>query len=267
MSRLWPLAALLIAPLPALAKLEIKNVQPAYGPLGPARADDDVYPLDEYHVRYQVAGVKPDKDGKADLEVDVRLTNADGKAVYDPKPAARQLPLSLGGDAVQMSGFVTFSEKAPPGEYKLTVSVRDRTSGESAGFERKLTLKPAEFRVVALRFFHDADGKLPAPTTLVAGETLHYQFRAIGFDTSRKRVGLVMRATVVGPDGKDIGARPLEARADVTDPAKAAGSRHATLGGQAVLHRPGEFKLRIVVEDTVGKKETAFETPLKVLAP
>src|SRR5438270_2429936 len=98
-------ALLLVAPISAFAKLEIKNVQPAYGPLGPARANDDVYPLDEYHVRYQVVGLKPDKDGKADLEVGVRLTNADGKAVYDPKPAARQVAMSLGGDVVQTAGF------------------------------------------------------------------------------------------------------------------------------------------------------------------
>ena len=114
---------LLLAPLSASAKLEVNNVQPAYGPLGPARSDDDVYPLDEYHVRYQVTGVKPDRDGKADLEVGVRLTNADGKAVFDPKPTPRQLALSLGGDAVQTAGFVTFSEKAPPGEYKLTFTL------------------------------------------------------------------------------------------------------------------------------------------------
>jgi hypothetical protein len=261
------IAILLLAPLSAVAKLEIKNIQPAYGPLGPARANDDVYPLDEYHVRYQVVGVKPNKDGKADLEVDVKLINSDGKAVYDPKPGARQLAMSLGGDAVQTSGFVTFSEKAPAGEYKLTVNVRDRTSGETAGFERKLTLKPVSFQIVALRFFHDADAKLPAGTTLPAGDTLHYQFRVIGFETRPKRAGLVMRATVLDAEGKDVGAPPLEVKADVTDPDKAAGSRRATCGGLAALNRPGDFKLRIVVEDTVGKKTTTIETPLKVLAP
>src|SRR5262249_50177711 len=260
------IAILLLAPLSAVAKLEIKNIQPAYGPLGPARASDDVYPLDEYHVRYQVVGVKPNKDGKADLEVDVKLTNSDGKAVYDPKPSARQLAMSLGGDAVQTSGFVTFSEKAPAGEYKLTVNVRDRTSRESAGFERKLTLKPVSFQIVALRFFHDADAKLPAGTTLVAGDTLHYQFRVIGFDTRAKRVGLVMRATVVDADGKDVGANAREVKGKPTDQAKAE-ARHATFGGLVVLHRTGDFKLRIVVEDTVGKKTTTFETPIRVLVP
>ena len=262
-----PFLALLLLPLPASAKLEVRNVQPAHGPLGPARTSDDVYPLDEYGVRYQVAGIKPDKDGKADLELTVRLTNAEGRAVYEVKPAARKFDMTLGGDTVQTFGFVTFPEKAAPGEYKLAVSVRDKTAGEATGFERKLTLKPAEFRIVALRFAHDAEGKVPAGTTLAAGDTLHYQFRAVGFDRSQKRVSLVMRVQVLDAAGKDVGAKPVEAKADVTDPAKAADARSATLGGQAALNRPGEFKLKITVEDTIAKKATTFETPLKVLPP
>jgi hypothetical protein len=265
---MWrPAFLLFVLPLPVFAKLEIRNVQPAHGPLGPARTSDDVYPLDEYLVRYTVAGVKPDKDGKADLEVGVRLTNKDGKAVYDPKPAARRLDLSLGGDSVQTFGFVTFSERAPAGKYTLTVNVRDRTSGETTKFERELTLKEMSFQIVALRFSHDADGKVPAGTTLLAGGTLHYQFKAIGFDRSTKKVSLTMRVEVLDADGKPVGAKPLEAKAEITDPTKAADARQASLGGQAALNRPGEFKLKIVVEDTVGKKTTTFETPLKVLAP
>src|SRR5262245_42675828 len=127
---------LLLVPLSAVAKLEIKNVQPAHGPLGPARTSDGVYPLDEYLVRYQVAGVKANADGRAELEVSVRLTNPDGKAVYETKPTARKFELSLGGDVVPTYGFVTFSEKAPPGEYKLTVTVRDKGSNETTSFDR-----------------------------------------------------------------------------------------------------------------------------------
>jgi hypothetical protein len=266
MQRLSTIIALLVAALPALAKLEIKNVQPAHGPLGPARTSDDVYPLDEYLVRYQVAGVKANADGKAELEVSVRLTNADGKVVYETKPTTRKFDLSLGGDVVQTYGFVTFSEKAPPGEYKLTVTVRDKVSNESASFDRKITCKPASFQIIVPRFYHDSDASVPAGTTLLVGETLHYRFRVIGFDTSQKRVGLIMRAVMVDADGKSLGARPLEVKGETTDPVKA-DTRRAAFSGQAALHRAGEFKLRVEVEDTIGKKLTTFETPIKVVAP
>jgi len=257
---------LLVTPLPAVAKLEIKNVQPAHGPLGPARGSDDVYPLDEYLVRYQVAGVKPDKNGNVELEVSVRLTNPSGKSVYETKPTARKFDMSLGGDVVQTFGFVTFSDQAPPGEYKLTVTVRDKGSNESTSFDRKITCKPPGFEIIAPRFFHDSDASTPAGTTLIVGETLHYRFRVIGFDTSQKRVGLVMRAVMVDSDGKTLGAKPLEVKGETADPAKA-DTRRAAFSGVAALYRAGDFKLRIEVEDTIGKKLTTFETPIKVVAP
>lgn len=259
--------AILFFPAFALAKLEIKNVQPSHGLLGPARESDDVFPLDEYFVRYQVTGIKPDKDGKADLTTTVQLTNSEGKVVYEPEPKGKRIDLFQGGDTVQTSGFVTFSEKVPLGEYKLTVTVKDLTSKEAASFDRKLTCKPAKFQILIPRFARDADSKVPAGTTGLVGETLHYSLKVVGYDKSQKKVALVMRATIVDGDGKDVGAKPLEVKGDITDPAKAADSKHATFNGLVSLHRAGGFKLRIVVEDTLGKKTATFETPLKVLAP
>ena len=186
MLRLLPAAfAILAFSLPAFAKLEIKNVQPAHGALGPARANDDVFPQDEYLVRYQVAGVKADKEGKADLEVSAKLVGPDGKIVFERKTPPTPRPLSLGGDIVQSFGSFTFPEKAAPGDYKLTVTVHDNVSKETASFDRKLTCKPTTFQILIPRFFHDAEGKVPAGTTLLAGETLHYRLRVVGFDPSQ----------------------------------------------------------------------------------
>ncbi|MSR54703.1 MAG: hypothetical protein EXS09_15660 [Gemmataceae bacterium] len=259
---------ILLAPLGAFAKLEIRNVQPAHGVLGPPRTSDDVVPLDEYLVRYQVAGIKPDKDGKADLEITATLSGPDGKAVVPGRktpPAPR--PLSLGGDVVQTFGSFTFPEKAPLGAYKLTVAVRDRTSDETTSFERKITCKAPNFQIIVPRFFHDSEGKVPAGTTGLVGETLHYSFRVLGYDKSQKKVALIMTVTILDNDGKDMGAKPLEVKGDINDPTKATESRQANFTGSVQLHRSGEFKLKIVVEDTIAKQTTAFEVPLKVFMP
>ena len=154
MSRVVASIFLLVGCVPAFAKLEIKNVQPAHGLLGPARTSDDVYPLDEYLVRYQVTGVKPDKEGKADLEITAILLGPDGKAVFQHKTPPAPRPLSLGGDVVQTFGSFTFPEKAPPGAYKLTVSVLDRISNEIASFERKISASRRR-QILTPRFFHD----------------------------------------------------------------------------------------------------------------
>src|SRR4051812_47386275 len=99
MKHFLSLVLILAASSAAFAKLEITNVQPAHGMIGPARASDDVFPLDEYMVRFQLAGVKPTPDGKTDCEMAIRLVNAAGKAVVDTK-ATLQRVLSFGGDSV-----------------------------------------------------------------------------------------------------------------------------------------------------------------------
>src|SRR5438105_3206611 len=257
------LALCLILPLAAFAKLEIKNVQPSHGLLGPARESDDVYPLDEYFVRYQVTGIKPDSEGRADLEVHAKLVAPDGKVVFERTTPPSPRPLSLGGDTMQTFGSFTFPEKAPLGEYKLTVTVKDLTAKDSTSFERKLTCKANTFQILMPRFFHDADRKLPAGMVGLTGETLHYSLKVVGYDKSQKKIALVMRTTILDAEGREIGAKPLEVKGNINDPDKAADSRQATFDGQVALHRAGEFKLRIVVEDTLGKRTAKFEMPLK----
>jgi len=267
MHRIWIIVALFGTPLSALAKLEIKNVQPSHGLLGPARAIDDVFPLDEYFVRYQVTGIKPNADGKAELEIHAKLVGPDGKTLFERKTPPAPRTLSLGGDSLQTFGSFTFPEKAPSGEYKLTVTVRDLTANETTSFERKITCKQSSFQILMPRFFRDPEGKIPAGTTGIVGETLHYTIKVVGYDKSQKKVALQMRATILDADGKDIGAKPLEVKGDINDPAKAVESRHAMFNGNVVLHRAGEFKLRIVVEDKLGNRTASFETPLKVISP
>ncbi|WP_020472840.1 hypothetical protein [Zavarzinella formosa] len=257
---------LLLAVAPAaFAKLEITNVQPAHGMLGPVRDSDDVYPLDEYVVRFQLNGVKTTAEGKTDCELAIRLVNAAGKAVVDTK-ATLQRVMSLGGDSVPTFAVVTFPAVAPAGEYKLTVSVRDRVASETASLERKLTCKTGEFHLLAPRFTHDPEGKIPAGTTGVAGESLYFRFKVAGYDKSKK-LSLTMKAEVLDSAGKPVDAKPIIANADTTDPEKLASLIQANFTGTLALNRVGEFKLKITVEDNVAKKTVTFETPVKVLAP
>lgn len=249
----------------AFAKLEITNVQPSHGMIGPARTSDDVYPLDEYVVRFQLNGVKPTPEGKTDCELAIRLVNQAGKAVVDTK-ATLQRVLSFGGDSLPTFAVLTFPANAPAGEYKLTVTVRDRVASESASLERKLTCKPTEFAILAPRFFHDTEGKQAAGTTGISGEALYYRFKVVGYDKSKK-VSLTMKAEVLDATGKSIDAKPLIINAETTDPDKLAGLIQANFNGTLALHRVGEFKLKITVEDNVAKKTVTFETPVKVVAP
>jgi hypothetical protein len=257
---------LVIFAIPAFAKFEIQNVQPSHGLFGPKRESDDVSPSEEYFVRYTVSGLKPDNQGQADLEMTVQLVTSEGKAVLDRK-GPLQRPLSFGGDSLLTFSSVNFPDKAPAGVYTLKVTVRDKIANETASFERKLTCKPGTFRIINPRFFRDAEGKIISGTTAVAGESLHFQLKAVGLDKSQKKIATTLTVTTLTPDGKETGAKPFVVKGELTDPAEVARRNLANFNGVLSLHRPGDYILRIVVEDIPGKQTAKFECPMKILAP
>lgn len=250
----------------AWAKIDIQKVQPAHGLLGPARATDDVYPLDEYYVRFQVTGIQPDKEGKADLELAVRLLSPDGKAVVDTKGPLVKV-LNVGGTSLQTFGMVSFPEKAPVGEYKLSITVRDRVASESASFERKLTCKAPTFAILMPRFFHDAEAKFPAATKGFVGANVTFRCRVVGFDRSQQKVALVLKIQLRDADDKEIGAKPIIVNGDITDPDKVSKATQANFNSTLFLHRAGSYKMIVTVEDTIAKKSTTYETMLTIVEP
>jgi hypothetical protein len=259
---------LAVSTAPASAKLEITNIVATQGPLGPERKTTEVYPLDEVFFRYQVTGVKVDAEGKADVETIMRLVNPNGRMVLEEKPVVER-QLSLGGNTYTAGARLTVppAEKAPPGEYTLTVQVRDKLGMETASFERKFTIKATTFQIIVPRFFHDADSKIPAPAGGLVGQTLHFKLRAIGFDKSKKKVQMALTVHVIGEDGKEVVEKPRVIRAEQNNPEEAAKSTQVNFSGLLHLNRAGNFTLRLTVQDVIGDKSTSWETPLKVSAP
>ena len=76
---------LLLLTSPVFAKLEIKNIQAAHGPYGPERTSLEITPFDEIYFRFQLQGVKTDAEGKTDVEETIKLTNSEGKTVFEKK--------------------------------------------------------------------------------------------------------------------------------------------------------------------------------------
>jgi hypothetical protein len=252
----------------AEAKLEIVKVETTQGPLGPERKQLDVYPLDEVFFRYQVTGVKVDAEGKTDIETAIHLINPNGRKIPIEKPSV-QRQLSLGGNTYTGHAALSVppSEKAPAGEYTVTVELHDRLAKESARFERKFTIKPTTFQIINPRFYRDPDGKIPAPAGGLVGETIHFKLRVIGFDKSKKKVQTALTVHILGEDGKEIVDKPRVIKAEVTSPEDAAKSTQVNFNGVIYLNRPGNFTLRLTVQDVIADKSTSWETPFKVVAP
>lgn len=262
------IGTLLFTPLVVEAKLELTKIQPAHGFFGPERESLEVYPLDELLIRYTIEGVKLDAEGKTDVETVVRLVNPNGRMVFEQKNTI-QRNLSLGGNSFPTFAVlqVPIPDKAPVGEYVLTVQVRDRLAAETASFERKLTCKAPTFRILAPRFFRDPEGKIPAAVGGVVGESLHYRMRLIGFDVSQKKVSTQLTMQVVDAQGKDVLEKPIITKAGLSNPDEVAKATQVNFNGMLTLNRAGEFTLRMTVEDLIGKQKAVFETKLKVTAP
>lgn len=265
--RSFLIGCLVLLPVaPLWAKLEITKIEPALGALGPERKSLDFYPLDEIFFRYQIAGVKTDADGKTDVEIEVKLVNPLGRNVFDKKTTSLR-QLSLGANTLPGYVVLPVPEKAPPGEYTLTVKVTDRLAKESESFERKLTCKPVSFQIIDMRFWRNAEYKVPAAAGGILGETVHFKLHVVGFDKSKKKVQTILTVTVLDDAGKPIPEKPLIIKAGVDNPDNAAKATQVNYNGLLYLNRTGNFTVRFSVEDIEGKQSTTFETPFKVSAP
>jgi hypothetical protein len=250
------------------AKLEIVKVEAAHGQLGPERKTSDVYPLDEIVFRYQVTGAKTDASGKTDAEAVLRLVNPNGKQVLEKKTPL-QHELTLGGGTFPAFAVLDVppAEKAPAGEYTVTVQVRDKIASESASFERKFTIKPTSLQVVAPRFSRDAEGKTPAPAGGVVGETIHFKLRLIGFDKSKKKVQAALSVRILDENGKEVQEKPKVIRVEQNVPEEAARASQVNFNGVIYLNRSGNFTIKFEAKDVVGDATATFEIPWKVMAP
>jgi hypothetical protein len=258
--------ALLFLAAFAQAKLEIQNVQAVYGPVGPERDSLDVYPADEIFFRFTVGGVKADAEGRAEVNIAMKLTNADGDLLLAQENPLR-VPLSLGGDSFPSNTRIALGDQTAPGEYTLTVTVVDKLSQEKVSFQRKIVCKPVTFALVAAEFFYDMDGKMPAPAGGVVGQVIHFRSRVIGFDKSNDKIDTTMTAEIIDPQGKNVLPKPIVGEIKQDDPDVVRKVNFVTFRSQLLLNRPGNFTFRIKVVDNNSQKTAAFEAPIRVTTP
>jgi hypothetical protein len=267
MMRTWlTLAVVLGATTTAQAKLELQNIQAVYSLFGPARPNLDIYPHDQVLFRFVVSGARVDAEGKIDTSMTLQMTDPTGKVLLNEKSPLQGI-LALGGNTFAGSARLNVGEQIPPGDYILTVTVRDNAASEEVSFQRKLTAKPAGFRIVAPQFSYDAEGKVPAPPGGLVGQILHFRLQGIGFDRDQGKLDTAMNVQVLDVQGKEMLPKPILAELRSEDPAVVKKVTALTFNGNLALNRPGQYTLRITLNDRLGKKSTQFETPLDIRAP
>ena len=115
MRGLWlAVAALSLSAAPARTTLEIRNIEAAYGPVGPVRPSADYYPGDEVFFRFLIAGAQLDAAGKMSCDLVLTLTGPGDRVLLNHAFPVGGV-LALGGDSFPGSAQVTLGGEVPRG--------------------------------------------------------------------------------------------------------------------------------------------------------
>lgn len=264
---LWSvLLGLTLLAAPVRAKLEVRDIQASYGPLGPRRPSLEAVPGDEIFFRYTITGIRTDESGRARGELRLQVTSPDGKVLIDNKEAIGGV-LALGGQTLPGTAQVSFGPDMPPGDYTLRVTIRDTLGADSTSFERTLTCVRPAFALVQLRFSLDEAGEIPSPAGGALGQTLHIHCKAVGFARTPAKLGVVFTLQALDTEGKPLMPKPMRVEVVSEDAEQVADTRSVNFNGRMALNRAGAFRLQIIGTDTLSKQQAEITAPLLVTVP
>ncbi len=174
----------------------------------------------------------------------------------------------MGGDSFPAFVNLSMPEQVPEGgKMTIKVTVTGNQSKESTSFERQVTGKNTGLHIIALEFFHDADGKFPTSTNLTEGEPLHFRLRVIGFDRGPGKIHTELAVQTLDEAGKENLSKPLVSVIRQEESKVVEKTGFVYFNGTVVLNRVGKFTLRLTATDRIGDKTSAVEVPLTVTAP
>jgi hypothetical protein len=271
MRRPWSVAAvLLLAAAPARARLEVSNVQAAYGPLASPRPALTYGPGEVVFFRFLVRGGTLNEYNQVSAQTKVQLVDDHGQVVdsRDMPPVSRWVGVP-GGSFLHFAAAM-LGEQVPPGKYRFTATVRDSLSQEEATFSRSVEVRPAELAVGGVTFFADPEHKVLAGSTVHPLQPLHLAVPVRGYAHPEGKVHLTLSVRLLDPQGKELTTGKLDppdlvVRQDV--PPSLPPEASVGFSTSVVLFGPGDFTLRLTVTDRTTNRVATFETPLHVLTP
>jgi hypothetical protein len=241
--------------------LALTNVRPTYGIMGPPRPDNKVLPGDSYVICFDVEGIQADGNGKVRYSMGMQVADASGKVLFKQVPKDHEADISLGGNS--MPAFVTLNvgPDQPPGEYKVTVTVTDRSNGATGSTTTTGEVIPKTFGLVHMNLSSDAMGNFPAPVG-IPGQSVWVNFGAVGFTRDKAgRPSLRAELQIVDEDGRPAVAKPFVG--EITE----APERAYAVPMQFLLHlnRVGKFMTVVKATDQVSGQSVSVSLPLHVV--
>lgn len=243
--------------------LTFKNVHATYGELGADRKDNKLLPGDAYHLSFDVEGFKSDDDGKIRYSMALEVTNSQGKSVYRRDARDLETVNPFGGDRVHFFPIIQVGFQHPPGEYTVSVTAKDRSTGATGVLSRKIEILAPAFGLVNLQTWYTSpSGRVQAPAGGVTGQLLTVSFSAVGFDrdATTKQANVAVELRILDENGKPTLPKSIPGALDQVPE----GWVIVPMSYDLPLTRPGKFTLKLRGTDMISKKTAELTLPITV---
>jgi hypothetical protein len=266
---MWATLALMAATwTPAQAgELELKNVRETYGVLGQERKDNSMLPGDILVVAFDIENLQVKPDGRVQYSMGMQLIDKSGKALFTQDPKDLEAVNVLGGSRLPSFALAVVGTDTAPGEYTLTVTVKDRLAMKQTELKRKFEVLPTRFGIVRQSLTYNPDGSGPAPPLAVPGQMLWLNFTLIGYDVDKTQdpdVDVVMQ--ILDDAGKPTVMQPFTGKAhNINEQYKKL--KFVPMQFPLQLNRTGKFKIVLKASDKMSGKTVEQALDLNVVEP
>lgn len=245
--------------------LEIANPRRTYGYRGaPRPKDTGILPGDTAHFSFEIKNLKLDANGKASFSIAIEIRDASGKVFFEQKPYNTVAQNFLGGNSLPCSAHVDVPFDAKPGPVDWKLTIVDRASKQTAVVSGKGNILPADFGVVQVGLFGDAEGRVPNSAVAVVGDSAYLNLSTVGFarDKGTKQPDIEVSMRILDEKGQPTMAKPIVGKIN-----QGVGPKDQILPVQfgLTVNRAGRFTIEITAEDKIGGKRAQVSYGLRVL--
>ncbi|MFL5245507.1 MAG: hypothetical protein ACJ8FY_25715 [Gemmataceae bacterium] len=244
--------------------IKFANERATYGVLGPTRTDTKFLPGDVFFLTFDIEGLKTDSAGKVKYSMGMELLDSKGASKFKGDPDPRELINSLGGSRLPASAHAVIGTDSGPGEYTMKITVADLANNKKSGtLTRKFTVVDSGFGLVRVNCTYDPEGKIPAPSMAVVGQSLWVNAFVAGFQrSSKKQPDLTLEIQLLGEDKKPTLEKPISFTID-----SKVDESWSLIPVQSLLtlNRTGKFTVELKAEDKITRKTTRVAFPITVV--
>ncbi len=265
MSYAWLSFVLLSLAVSQESKLEIVNPHATYGYLGASRPKlTGMLPGDTAHFTFEIKNLKLDEAGKAYFSVAIEIRDAKGKLFYEQKPYNGVAQNYLGGDTLPCSAHVEVPLDAKPGAVNWKVTIKDRTTNQTATVAGVGKILPADFGIVQVGLFADIDSRAPMSAVAAVGNAPYLRFSTVGFahDKETKQSNVQITLRILDEQGKPTTAKPITGKLNAGQDAD---NPFLTSQVGLTLNRAGRFTIELTAEDLLANRRSQIKYAIRVL--